>query len=189
MSVPEMGALIERNTIHYKGNKELSSITGRRHIQTRIATNTCGTIHDVNRRDLFLSLIGLASLSTLYAQNEGRGRGRGRGRGNDEKSSTAVPAVRDSVYFRSQDYAVLQRYYSGPRDLPPGLRKKYARTGTLPPGWETKIRPFPTELVRVLPPPPPNAAFGYIDGVAVVYDRKTRIILDSIDLIAAIAGH
>ena len=37
--------------------------------------------------------------------------------------------------------------------------------------------------------PPPNCERGYIDGVAIVYDRRTRIILDSIDLISAIAGH
>jgi hypothetical protein len=84
---------------------------------------------------------------------------------------------------------VVQRYYHGPRDLPPGLRKKYYCTGELPPGWQKKMRPFPPELVRVLPPPPPNCERGYIDGVAVVYDRTTRIIVDSIDLIAAISGH
>ena len=83
----------------------------------------------------------------------------------------------------------MQRYYTGPKNLPPGLRKKYVRTGTLPPGWQDKIQAFPPELVRVLPPPPPNCDRGYIDGVAVVYDRKTRIIVDSIDLIAAAFSH
>jgi hypothetical protein len=69
------------------------------------------------------------------------------------------------------------------------LRKKYFRTATLPPGWQKKLRPFPPELVRVLPPPPPNCERGYIDGVAVVYDRRTRIIVDSLDILSAIAGH
>ena len=50
------------------------------------------------------------------------------------------------------------------------------------------MQSFPSQLVRQLPPPPPNCEFGYIDGVAVVYDRKTRIILDSIDLIGAAIG-
>jgi hypothetical protein len=62
------------------------------------------------------------------------------------------------------------------------------RTGKLPPGWEKKIKLFPPELVHVLPPPPPNCERGYVEGVAVVYDRTTRIVLDSIDLISAIAG-
>ena len=90
------------------------------------------------------------------------------------------------AWFRREDYGTLQRYYSGPRDLPPGLRKKYLRSGELPPGWQKKLRPFPPELVRLLPPPPPNSERGYIDGVAVVYDRKTRIILDSFDILNAI---
>ena len=54
---------------------------------------------------------------------------------------------------------------------------------------QKKVRPFPPELVRTLPPLPPECERGYVDGVAIVYDRKTRIILDSIDLISAIAGH
>ena len=59
----------------------------------------------------------------------------------------------------------------------------------LPPGWQKKLKPFPPELVRQLPPPPPNCERGYINGVAVVYDRTTRVIRDSIDLIGAVTGH
>jgi hypothetical protein len=147
----------------------------------------------MNRRTFATALLGVGSLSTisLFAKDKDQGKGKGKGKDKDKPN----PKDKDhgsnqgSHYFRREDYSAVQRYYNGPHDLPPGLRKKYARTGKLPPGWEKKIRPFPVELVRVLPPPPPNCEFGYIDGVAVVYDRKTRIILDSIDLIAAIAGH
>lgn len=128
-----------------------------------------------------ISMLSLSALG-LSAQGKGKGKGKGKEKGHDDDRGK-------SQYFRREDYVVVRRYYAGPRDLPPGLRKKYARTGTLPPGWEAKIRPFPPELVRVLPPPPPYCERGYIDGVAVVYDRRTRIILDSIDLVAAIAGH
>ena len=131
----------------------------------------------MNRRELW---IGLLAAVPLAAQGQGNGRGRGRGKGNEGNGA--------SPDFRPEDRAAIQRYYSGPRDLPPGLRKKYYRTGKLPPGWEKKMQPFPPELVRVLPPPPPNCERGYIDGVAVVYDRKTRVILDCIDLIAAFSG-
>lgn len=127
----------------------------------------------MDRRKL---LIGLLSTVCLFAKKHGNGKGKGEG------------GHKDSNYFRREDYGPVLRYYSGPRNLPPGLRKKYYRTGTLPPGWQKKIRPFPPELVRVLPPLPPNSECGYIDGVAIVYDRRTRIILDSIDLISAIAG-
>lgn len=122
--------------------------------------------------------------STATTRARVKGKGKGGKHDHDEHERSGARAAR---FFRREDFAVVQRYYTGPRDLPPGLRKKYYRTGTLPPGWQKKLRPFPPELIRVLPPPV-NCEFGYIDGTAIVYDRTTRIILDSIDLIAAIAG-
>ena len=132
--------------------------------------------------------LALFPLFPASLRAQGKGKGKGKGRGHEDKDDDHHES-RTTPYFRHEDYAVVQRYYSGPRDLPPGLRKKYQRTGTLPPGWEKKMRPFPVELVRVLPPPPPNCERGFIDGVAVVFDRKTRVILDTIDLISALAGH
>jgi hypothetical protein len=143
----------------------------------------------MERRTLLTALVGVLPLSIVSLPANAQDNGRGKGRNNREnRKDDDRGGDQDSRHFRREDYAVVQRYYSGPRDLPPGLRKKYYRTGRLPRGWEKRIRPFPPELVRVLPPPPPNCERGYIDGVAVVYDRKTRIILDTIDLIGAIAG-
>lgn len=143
----------------------------------------------MNRRKLLVALFGFSPLATvcLLAKDHGKGKGKGKKNKENQQGDDEGPDY-DSRYFRREDYGAVQRYYTGPRDLPPGLRKKYYRTGKLPPGWQKKIRPFPPELVYVLPPPPPNCERGYIDGVAVVYDRRTRIILDSIDLISAIAG-
>lgn len=138
----------------------------------------------MNRRSLLNSFLALSSLVGACRLLEAKGRGRGHDRDKDE--SDRGP---DSRYFRREDYAVVQRYYSGPSSLPPGLRKKYRRTGELPPGWQKKLQPFPPELARVLPPPPPNCDRGYIDGFAVVYDRRTRIIVDLLDIAGAIAGH
>jgi hypothetical protein len=87
-------------------------------------------------------------------------------------------------YFRSGDAACLRQYYTGPIDLPPGLRKKYYRTGTLPPGWEKRFRALPPVVVQQLPPPPPNCERGYMDGYAVVYDRRTRVIVDILDVLS-----
>ena len=134
----------------------------------------------MNRRQIFARMLCVLPLSSLALTAKDHGKGKGKGHDKERY---------EPQYFRREDYVIVQRYYAGPRELPPGLRKKYYRTGTLPPGWETRIRPFPVELVRVLPPPPPNCERGYIDGVAVVYDRRTRIILDTIDLVAAITGH
>jgi hypothetical protein len=134
---------------------------------------------------LFVS-IPFSGIALAKDQDKDKDHGKGKGKGPKDKDHGGPP---NSYYFRQEDYGRVERYYGGPRDLPPGLRKKYYRNGKLPPGWEKKMRPFPSELARELPPPPPNCERGYIDGVAVVYDRNTRIILDSIDLISAIAGH
>jgi len=143
----------------------------------------------MNRRKLLVALFGVGPLATVCLLAKNQGKGKGNKNDKENQPGDGQGGDHDSRYFRREDYSAVQRYYSGPRDLPPGLRKKYYRTGKLPPGWQKKIQPFPPELVRVLPPAPPNCERGYIDGVAVVYDRRTRIILDSIDLISAIAGH
>ncbi len=140
----------------------------------------------MDRRKLLIALFGIGPLSAVYVLAQDHGNGNGKRHKN--KESQGQDGGQDSRYFRREDHGAIQRYYNGPRNLPPGLRKKYYRTGKLPPGWEKKIQPFPPELVRVLPPPPANCERGYIDGVAILYDQRTRIILDSIDLISAAAG-
>lgn len=82
-------------------------------------------------------------------------------------------------YFRPQDTRVVVDYYSARyRDLPPGLRKKYYRTGQLPPGWERRIEPVPMVVERQLPPLPPDYRRGFIDGNVVVYAPRTGIMID-----------
>jgi hypothetical protein len=139
----------------------------------------------MNRRGLLFALLGICPLQAISLLAQDHGHGNGNGHGNQDHGPRGG---RDSSYFRPEDYGPVRRYYNGPRDLPPGLRKKYYRTGRLPPGWEKKMQPFPPELVRLLPPVPPNCERGYIDGVAIVYNRTTRVILDSLDLINAATG-
>ncbi len=138
----------------------------------------------MNRRKLLLLALGPLATVCLFAKNQGKGKGKGHNKHDDDYGR----GPEESRYFRREHYDAVQRYYTGPRGLPPGLRKKYYRTGTLPPGWQKKIRPFPPELVRALSPPPPHCERGYIDGFAVVYDRRTRVIVDTLDLINAIGG-
>ena len=141
----------------------------------------------MERRKLLAELLAVISAPAVcaFTGSQGKGHGKDKKKWKDEHYDEDG----SSRSFRQGDYGLIVHYYNGPRNLPPGLQKKYERTGILPPGWQKKMRPFPPELVRQMPPPPPDCEFGYIDGVAVVYNRKTRIILDSIDLISAIAGH
>ncbi len=102
------------------------------------------------------------------------------GRGNEHGRDIPPP------YFSSQDYSYLSRYYNGPRNLPPGLRKKYVRTGTLPPGWQSRVQPMPAIVIQQLPPIPPTYQRGYLDGYAVVVDPRSRIIVDAVDILNAV---
>src|SRR5437879_1015352 len=50
----------------------------------------------------------------------------------------------ETCYFHPYDVQVISEYYAPRyRALPPGLQKKYYRTGHLPPGWEKRIEPIP----------------------------------------------
>jgi hypothetical protein len=116
-------------------------------------------------------------------QEHGNGNGHGNGNANGHYKH------QEQRYFRDQDSSYLIRYYDGPRNLPPGLRKKYYRNGTLPPGWQNRFRPLPAEAVVQLPPVPYGCQRGYYDGYAVVVDPRTRVIVDAVDIVGALTGH
>jgi len=79
--------------------------------------------------------------------------------------------------FREEHLRVIRDYYHE-RELPPGLAKKYYRTGQLPSGWDRRVQPFPYEVERTLPPVPVGYARGYVDGYAVVYQPRTHFVID-----------
>lgn len=83
------------------------------------------------------------------------------------------------VVFSTHDLRVIRRHYEPRyRSLPPGLRKKYARTGQLPPGWQKKLEPFPVAVERELVVLPSGYRRGVIDGNAVIYNPRTQVIVD-----------
>jgi hypothetical protein len=80
-------------------------------------------------------------------------------------------------YFAPRDVTVIREYYRPfYQPLPPGLEKKYYRTGTLPPGWQKKIHPLPAYIERDLYVLPAGYHRGIIDGRAVVYDPRGVIV-------------
>ena len=146
----------------------------------------------MNRR-LFLCTIlciGIASEAVAFSDHDhgehGNRRGDDHGR-NDNDDEVPRPPRIPVRYFRAEDRVLLSRYYPT-STLPPGLKKKYVRTGTIPPGWEKRLQPLPVAVVEHLPPPPPNCERAYVDGYAVLYNRTTRVILDTVDLISALSG-
>ncbi len=152
----------------------------------------------LNRR--YFSALFLASAAacfTLPAVAQGNSGKHGKGhdqededRGNGHGNGHAYGHYKhqDQRYFRDQDRDDVARYYDGPRNLPPGLRKKYYRNGTLPPGWQKRFRPMPPVLIQELPPIPYGYQRGYYDGYAVVVDPRTRIIYDVMDIVGALSN-
>lgn len=88
-------------------------------------------------------------------------------------------AVPREAYFSTAHTRVIREYYA-PRyhRLPPGLQKKYARSGHLPPGWERRIEPLPVVVERDMPRLPVGYRRGVIDGQAVVYQPSSGLIID-----------
>ncbi len=88
-----------------------------------------------------------------------------------------------SCYFQPRDIRIVREYYEPRyRSLPPGLAKKFYRTGHLPPGWEKKMEPLPVAVERRLVELPTGYSRGYIDGVVVVYSPRTQILIDVVPL-------
>src|SRR5262245_43941945 len=102
------------------------------------------------------------------------------GKGNKHSggtATTAAPAVAVSVSWGAHDIEVVRRYYAAKyRNLPPGLRKKYARTGQLPPGWQKKMQPLAVAVEHDLAPLPAGYRRGVIDAHAVIYTPHGTIV-------------
>ncbi len=85
----------------------------------------------------------------------------------------------ENCYFEPREVRVLSEYYAPRgRDLPPGLRKKFYRTGHLPPGWERRMEPIPVAVERQLEPLPDGYRRGFIDGNVVIYSPRTQVVID-----------
>ena len=113
-------------------------------------------------------------------------KGKGKSKGNPGKSGGSGATV-VNVSFGTNDIQVIQQYYGAhPVSLPPGLQKKLAKGKPLPPGWQKKLQPFPSDLDIRLGPPCGYCGRGVIDGYGVIYDKKTAIILDIVQLVGDI---
>ena len=83
------------------------------------------------------------------------------------------------VVFSTGDVKLIHEYYAPQyRHLPRGMSKKLVRTGTLPPGWQKKMQPFPLALARRLAPVPDGFHRGVINGQAVIYNSRSHVVMD-----------
>lgn len=97
--------------------------------------------------------------------------------GKSKKHKAGEAAVAVTVSWGAHDVAILRQHYAPQyRSLPPGLQKKYNRTGQLPPGWQKKMQPLAPSVERECAPLPAGYRRGVIDAHAVIYDSRGTII-------------
>jgi hypothetical protein len=110
-------------------------------------------------------------LGTVFVDSADAGDRRRRSRGR------AVVRYETVRYLPARDVVVMRDYYRPYyRPLPPGLAKRYYRTGRMPRGWERRIRPVPVYVERDLHRLPRGYRRGIIDGHVVVHDGRGMIV-------------
>ncbi|WP_223669127.1 hypothetical protein [Kangiella shandongensis] len=110
-------------------------------------------------------------------------------------------------YFDDRDRNIISDYYdrhyhdrdyreANRANLPPGLQKKYERTGQLPPGWAKKLNrgdvlpidiyrhghEVPYDLRRRLPIGPIGSKIIEVEGKIIRVMENTREIIDILDI-------
>ena len=136
----------------------------------------------LNRR-IFTRVLGiglLAGPSIVLGQGNGKGKGKGHNKhGDDQGEQYYKDHYRDEARgWYNEHESNLPPGLAKKDRLPPGLEKQLERNGTLPPGLQKRIQPCPEDLVRRLPPPPPDCEHVLIAGHIVLLNRRTNIILD-----------
>jgi hypothetical protein len=120
---------------------------------------------------LVLAIAAMLAASIVVVNAEGQAH---RGQASGSQLSGSVQVV-----FSTDDVRVIREYYAPRyRALPPGLQKKYARTGQLPPGWQKKLQPFDSVVERRLVALPAGYRRGIVDGRAVIMDDRTHVLID-----------
>lgn len=130
---------------------------------------------------LKLSVLCCLSLAAMSADAKDKGKGKG------HQATTGSSGTVVNVQFATTDVGIIRQYYgTHPVNLPPGLQKKIAKGKPLPPGWQKKLRAFPSNIDSRLSPTCGTCGRGVIDGYGVIYDQRTAIILDIVQLAADI---
>ncbi len=130
------------------------------------------------KRVFLVTALALAATVTVSANEKARGPHSKKAAKNETVATDVAPEA-TYVHFSIGEQQVIREYYLPRyRSLPPGLRKKVARGGQLPPGWQKKIQPFPWEIERRLAPMPSDCGRGVIDGHAVIYRTASQRIID-----------
>jgi hypothetical protein len=131
------------------------------------------------KKVVYFAIAALLLTSFASAGEARNDHGRGKKDSRVERVEASGTNVAVNVVFLPREVRVIREYYGTQfRSLPPGLQKKYRRTGQLPPGWRKKMQPFPVAVERQLEVLPVGYGRGVIDGHAVIYNPRTQVIVD-----------
>jgi hypothetical protein len=129
----------------------------------------------------------LLACGPRFAQAQGNGHGHWHDK-SDDQGRHEDNHGRQQFAYRDHDREMRSWYHDheshlppglAKRDrLPPGLEKQLVVRGTLPPGLRKQIVSCPPELVRVLPPPPPDCVHVVIGGNLVLVNRQSWQVVD-----------
>lgn len=139
---------------------------------------------------LRLSLFILLSAALVFGQGKGAGKGKGR---HEDAGAPAKKAVTHPS-FRDAEIRILMDFYrpgSGnlppgiarKGEFPPGIMKQIARGKGLPPGLAKKLEPFPPQLARQFPAPPPGYRRMICGTLALMLDDSTNTVVDVVNLV------
>jgi hypothetical protein len=138
-----------------------------------------------------MAVLAVALTPVCFGAGKDGNKGKGKRAGAAEHDSTRV-AVN---IFVGGDREIIREYVAKyPQgelppglakrggDLPPGLEKHLRKKGHLPPGLQKKVTALPLDLEGRLHPLEPGLRRGFLEGRAVIYNRKTAVVLDVLDL-------
>lgn len=106
-------------------------------------------------------------------------------------AGSRLETVRSQRRVLSEDRQLIQRWFAREeaarsgmdrRPLPPGVVKQLVRGRPLPPGLEGEIEPLPRELEGRLNALDVSLQRGYVDGRVLVWERRSRRLVDVIEL-------
>lgn len=162
-----------------------------------LQSNEWGIHMNYKQSILTITTLGLSFLfSTSYAMDKEPKREQAR----NQEQVVAKPS-RDGL-FHDDETRIIRDYYhehdygGKQKQLPKGLKKKYERTGELPPGWEKKLqrgevlsedvyrygRPLPYDLRQRLPIGPTGSKIIEVEGKIIRVMENTREIIDILSL-------
>ena len=133
----------------------------------------------------FLVLLLVATAPAFAEQGKGKGKGNAGGKsGGNVTSDSAGDVAADilDAVLNDDEKRTIRRYFNDNpeaagkvKPLPPGIRKKLARGGTLPPGIAKQV--LPDGLHRQLPARD-GQDYQVVGTDVVLVDRATKVIVD-----------